>query len=402
MTPRTRLQTLLLGLLSTVGLVIGLPSGSVAAGGAEPAQMLYVSPDGSNGGRCTRGAPCASFDRAYDIARPGQSVAVAAGRYRPQTITGQKRKPRVVFRLSRGARVPELRIEADNLVVQGGKVDYWEAREQSDGFVARGVDTQTFGIYGSTNTSVVGGDVGPSFVPGGVTTPVFVTIGAHGSDPRNIVFDGIRFHDFRAGKPDDHIECVHVVAADGLTIRGSRFLRCDIFSIFFTQWAGPNPPHDILLENNWFDESTADGRYGEASYSVMFAAHMDRLEDIVVRYNSYKQPVLFEGDAPRTNVSVTGNLGVNDGCDPRVRYSYNVWQWDNRSAACSPTDRVVSGRRGAVDRLGFVAPDGFDLRLTARSPAIDRGDPRAYPRRDILGARRPRGRAPDAGAVEAR
>jgi hypothetical protein len=62
----------------------------------------------------------------------------------------------------------------------------------------------------------------------------------------------------------------------------------------------------------------------------------------------------------------------------------------------------VIGRRGAVDKLGFVASDAFDLRLTRKSPAIDRGDPASYPLRDILGTRRPLGRAPDAGSVEAR
>jgi hypothetical protein len=52
--------------------------------------------------------------------------------------------------------------------------------------------------------------------------------------------------------------------------------------------------------------------------------------------------------------------------------------------------------------MQFVDENGFDLHLARGSAAIDRGDPSAYPRRDIDGQRRPGGRAPDAGADERR
>jgi hypothetical protein len=360
---------------------------------------LFVSAGSSDARPCTQAAPCGSLQRAYELARPGQVIDVA-GTFGGQTLAGTKAEPKVIFRLGSSS-VEELRVEADNLEIQGGKIGYWDARSQSDGLVVRGVDSGLFGIYGSSNTSVIGGDVGPSYAPGGVTSPVFISVGEEG-DPENIVIDGVLFHDFRAGQPFQHLECMQIVAVNKLTIRNSRFLRCDIYSLFFTQWAGPNPPHDVLLENNWFDTSTADGQYCCTSYSVVFAGHMSHYTNISIRYNSFKQPFVFDGNGPRSNVRISGNLGVTDGCDSRATYSYNVWQWDSRAVACAPTDRVVLGTRYQVDRLGFVAPDAFDLRLTPGSPAIDRGDPKTFPKRDIFGTRRPLGRRPDAGAVEAR
>lgn len=361
---------------------------------------LFVSVGASDASPCSQTLPCGSFDRAYDLAQSGQVIEALPGSYGAQAITGTKSAPKVIVRLA-GSTVDEMRVEADNLEIQGGKIGYWEARGESDGFTARGVDSGLFGIYGSSNTSVIGGDVGPSYAPGGVSSPVFITIGANG-DPRNVLIDGVLFHDFRAGQPFQHLECVQIVAADGLTIRNSRFQRCDIYSLFFTEWAGPNPPHDILLENNWFDTSTADGQYCCTSYAVVFSGHMDYYTNIVVRYNSLKQPFVFDGAGVRTNVRVVGNVGVSDGCDPRISYAHNVWQWDSVSVACSATDRVVLGARYQIDKLGFVDAGALDLRLASGSPAIDRGDPNAYPRRDIFGTRRPLGRRPDAGAFEAR
>jgi hypothetical protein len=363
---------------------------------------LFVAAGASAFNSCTQAAPCGTLDRAYALARPGQVIDVVPGSsLGGQTITGTKPAPRVIVRLA-GSSIEDLRVEADNLEIQGGKVGYWEARAESDGLTMRGVDSGLFGIYGSANTSIIGGDVGPSYAPGGVTSPVFISVGVNG-DPRNVVIDGVLFHDFRAGQPYQHVECMQIVAVNGLTIRNSRFQRCDIYSLFFTEWAGPNPPHDIVLENNWFDTSTADGQYcGCTSYAVVFAGHMDYYKNIVIRYNSFKQAFVFDGNGPRTNVHVVGNLGIGAGCDPRTIYAYNVWQWDSRSAACNPTDRVVLGGQYQIDKLGYLNADAFDLRLTGTSPAIDRGDPKTYPRRDIFGTTRPVGRRPDAGAVEAK
>jgi hypothetical protein len=84
-------------------------------------------------------------------------------------------------------------------------------------------------------------------------------------------------------------------------------------------------------------------------------------------------------DAPHTG----------DGPVAPLVYRYNVLD----GGTCNPTDRN--------------APSGFvdarsNLHLRRSAAAINRGDPKSYPKRDIEGQRRPKGRVPDAGADEAR
>src|SRR4051812_48945309 len=78
---------------------------------------VFVSPNGSDGSDCKRRRPCASFDRAYHAAKPGQVVEVAAGDYPTQELGRDDRKtgPKsVLFRPTEGARVT-----LENLTVEG-------------------------------------------------------------------------------------------------------------------------------------------------------------------------------------------------------------------------------------------------------------------------------------------
>ena len=73
----------------------------------EPPPTVFVSPTGSDEGSCTRAAPCATFDRGYREAGPGEVVEVAGGRYPAQTFTsdGRTAGPNAIFRPAPGARV---------------------------------------------------------------------------------------------------------------------------------------------------------------------------------------------------------------------------------------------------------------------------------------------------------
>jgi hypothetical protein len=86
-----------------------------------------------------------------------------------------------------------------------------------------------------------------------------------------------------------------------------------------------------------------------------------------------------------------GNVAPLDNCDSRVSYSHNVWL----GRKCGATDKKVS-------TLGFVDAAKLDLHLRAGSPALDAGDPKSFPARDIDGQHRPAGSGPDAGADERR
>ena len=78
-------------------------SGAVSES-ASPALRIAL---GGNDSSCARGnlaRPCASFDRAYRLARPGDIIEVAGATYPSQTITyhAGKAAPNVVFREATG------------------------------------------------------------------------------------------------------------------------------------------------------------------------------------------------------------------------------------------------------------------------------------------------------------
>jgi hypothetical protein len=360
---------------------------------------LYVAPVGSDASPCTQLEPCASFVRAYQVARPGQVVEVRGGTYGFQLLTGTKAGPSVVFAPAPGesVSVTGVSVRADNLELRDLTIAVWDVYSESDRLTVRNVDTSFFGIYGSSNTSVLGGDVGPSYRPGAPFDTVWVTFDRNFAAPRSVLIDGVYFHDFRRGNVADHTQCIFIVGGDGVTIRNSRFVRCDVFSIYVgTPWFGENLPpiRNLRLENNLFDASTIDGDYGCCAYSVRIAGDWRLLENIRIAYNSAKMPMAI-GDVgtPRRNVSVVGNAMPFGSCLSGIRYRHNVFAAGRR---CARTDRTVP----SVEGLGFLDPAGLDFRLRAGSAAMNAGDPRDYPARDIFGRRRPRGRAPDAGAVE--
>jgi hypothetical protein len=342
------------------------------------------------------------LQRAYDVAVPGQVVEVAGGNYGSIVLAGSKPAPGVVFRPASGAVVSlGVRVDADNVEFRDMRIGYWEARYQSDGLVMRNIDSDVFGIYGSSNTKVIGGDVGPSYNPGGSSTVTYVTWGNSGTVlPRNITFDGVYFHDFRRGTPEDHMECVFVTGVDGLTIRNSKFQRCDVFSIYFGTpwWGAPDVLKNVVIENNFFDESTLDGGYGQCCthYAVRVASDWDRVENLRLAYNSALQPVSIDG-VSFAGVSVIGNVAPWPGCEGGVTYAYNVWQHDSVQK-CNSTDKGVVGSAWGTNKLGFANPAAVDLHLTSTSPAVNAGNPQDHPSVDIDGQARTG--LPDAGADE--
>jgi chitodextrinase len=373
---------------------------SGGGGGGGGTASLFLSPSGSDGSPCTAAAPCRNFQRAYDLAAAGAIVQLAGGSYGSQSISGSHAAPAVVFRPAAGASVSlgGLDVHADNLEIRDMSASYWLSYAESDGFTARNLNVSFIQIYGSSHISVVGGDMGPSYTPGGNSTVSYITYGANGTvAPTNVLIDGAYFHDFRRGSVADHMECLMVVGGNGITIRNSKWQRCDIFNIFFTQWAGPNPPKNVLLENNFFNATTTDGNPGGTSLALQFSGHMNQMEGYTVRNNSLVMPLGI--DSPPVGVTIVGNAMAFSGCVGGVTYAYNVVQ-DDLGVRCGSTDEIVSGPRYATDRLGFVNPGGGDLHLTSTSPAIDSGSPTNFSATDIDGQARPMGARADAGADE--
>jgi hypothetical protein len=362
---------------------------------------LYVSAGGSDEGRCTRASPCRSFDRAYRVARPGQIVEVAAGTYPGQTIRpdGSKRSPReVVFRPARGAAV----IVTGEVFVDGKHVEFrrmtfaegWQARRGASDVAFRGIRSGHLFIVSASNVRVIGGQIGPK-PQARYDSMISSATGA--PPPTNILIDGVYFHDWIDADRGqaNHIECLQIGSGVNVVIRRSRFRRCGTHDVFIRSWGSLNqtthPLRNFTIENNLFDK-TIDGYY---SIQVAEGADADTpCENFLIRNNSALQDfhVSCPTGGPR-GVRVYANILPSmsrRACNiAGSRWDYNVYAAGRR---CGAHDRVAPS--------GFVNAGAFNLRLKRRAAPIDRGNPHSFPRTDFEGHRRPKGRAPDAGADE--
>jgi hypothetical protein len=376
-----------------------VPSASVAQAQPSAARStLYVAPAGIDTGSCRRAQPCASFDRAYSLARPGTVIEVAAGRYGAQTIRFRpsRQEPNVVIRPATAARVTvagQLNIEATHLELRAMTLNDLELHRDAAHVTLRGITNHGFWISGASNITFVGGEVTCGRCP---FHPFLVDGGAPDfRPPRAIVFDGVFFHDWQTAG-DEHTECLQILAGDGITIRNSVFRECGTANggrgstaNIHVSWIGRGPKtQDVLIENNFF--------YAAGN---TFAINAGDWHNTDLRYNSIVGPILIGGGwGDGTPVELVGNVMRFNGCEatkngqgtvsPLV-FRYNVMD----GGTCHSTDKNAPA--------GFVSPTR-NLRLRLGAAAINAGDPRRYPRNDIDGERRPRGGRPDAGADERR
>ncbi len=348
---------------------------------------LYLSPSGSDSAACTAAAPCRSFNRAYLVASPGQTVEVAAGSYGSQTINSDAAKTSaadVVFAPAAGAAVTlgALNVSAKHFEVRDITLSEWNLSPGTDDVTLRNLNVRG-GIFitGATNVSIVGGSVGP----GVDYHPQFAPWPA-GSPISNIVIDGVDFHDWTRTSTAVHTECLQIAGGIGITIRNSTFRNCAVMDLSITEYNGSGPPTDYTIENNVFGPSVSGGYY-----SLQFNSNASALRNILIRNNSSTQEFLIDNAQPTiTNVRVVANIApiVSYLCSSRITYARNVWQ----GATCNSTDKnAPSGFRNAA---------ALDYRLSAGSAAINAGDPTNFPAADMDGQARPLGGAPDAGAYE--
>jgi hypothetical protein len=358
-----------------------------APGPFDAPASVFVSPSGDDGGSCAAAEPCRSFDRAYRVAEPGQVVEIAAGTYPSQWVRKDSRKtggPVVLFRPAAGARV----VVSTDLDVEGAYIEFrgitlqenWYARPGADHLTFRNVHAQRLQVASASDVHAIGGDYGPSV---DAVSQIKAADGV-GSPPRDILLEGVRLHDYTRTSSENHMECLHVMAGDGITVRNSRFDDCSIFGISFNEHGDTGGMRRILVENNWFGEVLDGG-----AYAVHFSSGAPC--EAVVRFNTFQhEGVSQECPEAGDGVTISSNIlpsSPSGGADNGYRWDHNVYQ---RGDAIGPHDVVA--------RVEFRDPAGFDLGITPGSAADGRGDPTAFPRTDIDG--QVRSAPPDAGADE--
>jgi hypothetical protein len=368
-----------------------------ATSGSPPPALRFVAPDGSDHGSCSSARPCATLGAAYLSAAPGRTiVTIAAGHYPIQTIDADptmdgRRTGVVSYRPDTPGTVDldELIVDAPDVQVADLRTAGWTILPGGSRVTFRNIEsTAAIFVNGAQNVRILGGSVSSVGRPMVNGSEVKAVEGSS-TPPRNVLFDGVSFHDMlRAPGSSNHVDCLHVMAVDGLIVRRSRFWNCEAFDILFTEFGDAGSPRNVILENNFF-QCCHSGYYAVA----LGGGHGEHWSHFELRNNTSDSSLSVD---PASTVSgpirIIGNLatGLSGSCRDGVTVDWNVWTNDTR---CGPHDRVGGA--------GFTPGGDAEFHLIGCPPAVGRADPDDVPALDIDGDRRPSGRRPDAGADEA-
>ena len=306
-----------------------------------PTHPLTIAPGGTDDGVCGPRSPCATFSRAFAVARPGDVVDVRPGSYEAQLLSPDGRpstsKP-VVFAgpPQGGATIDgELEVGAHAVEFRDLTVRGVIAHPGADHVTLRRIRNQAgLFITSASNISVIGGSVGP-----GVNfSPEIKAAEGSRIPPRNILIDGVTFHDWTRTEADAHVDCLHVLSVDGLVIRRSRFVRCEAFNLLFTSYGLAGPPRNVVVEDS--DFSCCRSGY----YSISLGTAGANFRNFVIRRNrANKDFSVDEGTTrPGANIRFEGNHVPYANpvlCSrPGTIWRDNVW---SAGKPCGPTDRVL-------------------------------------------------------------
>jgi hypothetical protein len=419
----------LLALCAATALEI-LGGGTHGAAATKPPASVFVSPTGDDRNPCTSSRPCASFDRGYQVARPGAVVEIAAGRYGSQVIA---------YMPSKNGTTPVVLSPAGKVVIQGkfeihgsavhvegkatGTIADWRRRTYSfdvsdftsvegdsstefpRNVTIEGVHTGNLGTYSSENVVVRDVEVGPALLDGSCSR-VENRIGANGAaipkTPVNVLWERVVVHDqnrtLDAANNDCHYGGLQLFNGTGITIRNSVFSQNVVYNIAVGPISGPTATR-VTLENNTF------GCPVENSYTPNGTTTCDDQGDVqfsgfpfsgwLIRYNSFGAGLqIVDGKPTFTDFTVVGNVGDRAACLPGATYGYNVWT----TYACSSSDV-------AVRQLPFVSTtvgsEDFTLKPGSAANGRVAGDGKQHDLRlDMLGKQRPINVNPDAGALQ--
>jgi hypothetical protein len=273
---------------------------------------LYLSPSGSDSNSCSQAAPCKTFNRAYSVASPGQTVWVAGGSYGGESLSASSKSgsSRVVFKPQAGASVTmtgEFKLNGQNHIeLQNMSLGGIYVTGGSDDVVFSGDSTTTLFIRVASNVSLLGGSVG------GTCDGTSGTVGSGSSSGRavNILIDGVHFHDItRTCAPaGSHVECLFVQESSYVTVQNSSFTNCSVMDMFFHEIGGGGDPDHVTLQNNTF-AATSDG-YD----AIIFRADSgETLNDYTVKGNTFNQSIYLENASGSTvtNFRVCSNTNDN-------------------------------------------------------------------------------------------
>jgi hypothetical protein len=420
-----------------------------ASSTAAPPPTVYVSLQGNDTtcARNNRQRPCQSLDRAYAVARLGDTVELAAGDYPPQTIfekpdkAGAGNLADVVIRPAAKARVRladltlgELAANKgpDHITIMGlsdwqepqperpGGSCEWQLHHGTTDVTWKDLRACNFYMIGAKDIRILGGVWGPCTTDGSSASAC--ANNKIDFDPglptERVVIDGAVVRDYRVVPGSGaHFECLFVVGGWDVTIRRSKFENCAYFAVMLQYYGDINYPrmsqapfNRITIENNFFgpvlDEAGRPNRWTAIWFSHLNDQQPYEFANVIIRYNSfYKASVSFNGGHEDfsgftlTNVRLYANILERtwQPCPP-ITQGHNIWVLGEGRRACHASDTLLRA-------YPYRAPERGDYHLVTGA-AVDAVPGRASDdlrsTRDIDGDLRPLGKAHDAGADETR
>jgi hypothetical protein len=348
-----------------------------------PTNRIWLATNGSDKG-CARNSPnrpCATFDRAFDVAHPGDTVIVAPGKY-PETdarggatgIHGAKAQP-VIFacagpgEVTFAAPIFAFYPGAAGIIMRGDCFHFHIPTFGAGGYPTRthdvvldGVHMDSFECLGCANVTIRRSEIGPITACSGRGD-----LDAHSQcDPANPIEafyatqrDGTRgvqaepfIHNGSAGLAEHfslignrihHIQTKNsgvlhtggllVWNTNGLVMRGNTFDHDAIYDVEFN--AGSNDTN-VTVEDNIFqppviplDGGANDGKVTETAFREFTAGSPGAtFKNWSIRYNRFAHGLTIDGQGGQRfeNVRVVGNvLGTASLCARGVQTDSNVF-----------------------------------------------------------------------------
>jgi hypothetical protein len=375
---------------SSAAAVSSTPDRSSHAGSA-PAVLYYVDPRGVDSNRGDSAAPFKTIQRAADMAGPGDTVIVRAGRY-----TGPSR----IISLSRGGAPDEwltFRSEPTGGAVIDGRdsasLEAWYFGPEVgyvrvEGFEIMGLQEQAFDTYGGRVHDLVIARNHVHHIGRNCTNTSNGRTGAAlGEGTNRVTFDGNLWHDIGRFAPGEngctpaneyyqnHDHAIYVADADEITITNNVFYNLTRGWAIHRYFSRGSPSHGLTIVNNTF---AGQNPYRPGQIILATSTSGLRIENNI--FYAPQEAALYFEDLEFPGASVRYNLtyqGVTKVGRPRgVRFGKN---WEK-------TDPRIMGET--------------DFRLRPDSPAIDVGLPEPELTHDADGKPRPRGAGYDLGAYE--
>jgi len=332
------------------------------------APALYVATNGSDRTACTRTAPCASFNRAYQLATPGDVIQVAGGTYAAQTVLRSnpaKSAPATMFTPAPGSTVTVAgnlalgqnngslsgntpsHLVFDGININGGNlrtyyntapqptdISYLNAHIQFNQSGWHLLNLNSLDHFTARNV-----ELGPECCNGDAVDVVIPRVGA--PNPSNIVLDNLYIHDIYDscthepaaisancsgigyGDPGCSVSCDHpdgiqAFGCDTCTIENSRIYAINPTSATSTgaaqgillQRSNNGTYSDLTIANNMMECGcgtnlfSVAGGYGEAGFSGYIKLLYNTIDGGAPIYDSTGNHVLAAG----TTITIVGNI----------------------------------------------------------------------------------------------